>query len=173
MKHWVLYMQMVSTECYTWKALSAIHGKHHMEAQCAEQASEHNPTLGTLFWSLHLLVKPWVMAMVGDPPGMVGETGLGSARIAQALGNELAGFLVVPQIMEHCQVDKPVHPPLGEPWPGMGWSVALGMAFAMALVMAFAMALVMAFAMALVMVFAMALASSAVTWCNHLGQKMW
>ena len=111
------------------------------------------------------------MAMVGDPPGMVGETGLGSVGIAQALGNELAGFLVVPQIMEHCQVDKPVHPPLGEPWPGMGWSVALGMAFAMALVMAFAMALVMAFAMALVMVFAMALASSAVTWCSDLNQS--
>ena len=103
---------------------------------------------------------------------MVGETGLGSVRIGQALGNELAGFLVVPQIMEHCQVDKPVHPPLGEPWPDMGWPVALGMAFAMALVMAFAMALViMAFAMALVMAFAMALASSAVTWCSDLSQN--
>ena len=112
------------------------------------------------------------MAMVGDPPVMVGETGLGSVRIGQALGNELAGFLVVPQIMEHCQVDKPVHPPLGEPWPDMGWPVALGMAFAMALVMAFAMALViMAFAMALVMAFAMALASSAVTWCSDLNQN--
>ena len=59
--------------------------------------------------------------------------------------------------MEHCQVDKPVHPPLGEPWPDMGWPVAL--------------ALVMAFAMALVMAFATALASSAVTWGTDLSQN--
>ena len=59
--------------------------------------------------------------------------------------------------MEHCQVDKPVHPPLGEPWPDMGWPVAL--------------ALVMAFAMALVMAFATALASSAFTWGTDLSQN--
>ena len=89
-----------------------------MEAQCAEQVDTTQHL--ELCWSLHLLVKAWVMAMVGDPPGMVGETVLGSVRHGQELGNELGGFLVVPQIMEHCQVDKPVHPPLGEPWPAIG-----------------------------------------------------
>ena len=60
--------------------------------------------------------------------------------------------------MEHCQVGKPVHPPLAEPWPGTGWPVA----FAMALAMAFAIT-GMAFAIN-GLAFAMALASSGVTW---------
>ena len=37
----------------------------------------------------------------------------GNWRLAKGLGNEVAGFLVVPHFMECSQVDKPVHPTLG------------------------------------------------------------
>ena len=87
---------------------------------------------------------------------MVGETASGNLRWAKGLGNELAGFLVVPHFMECSQVDKPVHPPLLDPWYPM----------------VFAMALSMVFAMALSMVFAMALASSGVNWCHGLNKTM-
>ena len=97
------------------------------------------------------------MAIGLEPPQMLAVSMAGNWRLAKGLGNEVAGFLVVPNFMECSQVDKPVHPTLLEPWCPV----------------VFALALSMVFAMALSMVFAIALANSGVTWSHYLNKTDW
>ena len=83
-----------------------------MEALCAEQL-EKTHICELIFWRQHLDVKLWVMAIGLEPPHMLAVSMAGNWRLAKGLGNEVAGFLVVPHFMECSQVDKPVHPTLG------------------------------------------------------------
>ena len=117
----------------------------------------NNTHLWTHFWRQNLDVKLWVMAKGLEPPQMLVVSMGGNLRLAKWLGNEVAGFLVVPHFLECNQVDELVHPTLLGPW----WPVL------------FALALSMVFAMALSMVFAMALANSGVTWCHCLNKTDW
>ena len=121
-----------------------------MEAQCAEQVNttQHLELFfgACIYWS-NLGSWPWL-------------------EIHQAWLVKLAW--AVPELPKHWAMNW-----LASWWCPKSWSTARWTNLFIHPWGSLGLALVMAFAMALVMVFAMALASSAVTWCNHLGQKMW